>query len=82
MSLSKSRKRSCQYCATSCSAQRSFSALHRIKTFLRSTMGQDRLGSIAIINIERKYVNKTMQNDMQRIIDIFGCRSYRFSYFF
>ena len=68
--------------ATSCSAERSFSALRRIKTFLRSTMGQDRLSSIAVINIQRKYANKTMQNDMQRIIDIFGSRSNRSSYFF
>ena len=29
--------------ATSCSAEKCFSALRRIKTFLRSTMGQDRL---------------------------------------
>ncbi|XP_068756927.1 zinc finger MYM-type protein 1-like [Montipora capricornis] len=43
--------------ATSCSAERSFSALRRIKTFLRSAMGQDRLSSIAVINIERKYAN-------------------------
>ena len=61
--------------ATSCSAERSFSALCRIKTFLRSTMRQDRLSSIAVIYIERKYANKTMENDMQRIIDIFGSRS-------
>ena len=58
--------------ATSCSAERSFSALRRIKTFLRSTIGQYRLSSIAVINIERKYANKTMQDDVQRIIDIFG----------
>ena len=53
--------------ATLCSAERSFSALCHIKTFLKSTMGQDPLDSIAIINIEREYANKTMQNDMQRI---------------
>ena len=34
---------------TSCSAERSFSALHRIKRFLRSTMGQGRLSSVAVI---------------------------------
>ena len=68
--------------ATPCSAERSFSALHHIKTFLRSTMGQDRLSRIAVINIERKYANKTMQDDMQRIIDIFGRRSNRSAYFF
>ena len=62
--------------------ERSFSALHHNKKFLRDTMGQDRLSSIAVINIERKYANKTMQNDMKRIIDIFGSRSNRSSYFF
>ena len=67
--------------ATSRSAERSLSALRRIKTFLRSTMGRDRLSSIAVINIKRKYVNKAMQDDMQRIIDIFGRRSNRSSYF-
>ena len=40
------------------------------------------ISSIAVINIERGYANKTMQNDMQRIIDIFGRRSNRSSYFF
>ena len=34
----------------SCSSESSFSALRRIKTYLRSTMGQERLRSIAIIN--------------------------------
>ena len=60
--------------ATSCSAEKFFSALRRIKTFLRSKMGQDRL---TVINIE--YANKTMQDDMQTIIDIFGRGSNRSS---
>ena len=64
---------------TSSSAE---SAFRRIKTFLRSTMGQDRLSSIAVVDIERKYANKTMQNEMQRIIDIFVSRSNRSLYFF
>ena len=64
--------------ATSCSAKRSFSALRRLKTFLRSTMGQH----IALINIERAYPNSGVSNDMDRIIDIFGLRNGRDSYFF
>ena len=40
------------------------------------------ISSIAVVNIERGYANKTMQNDMQRIIDILGRRSNRSSYFF
>ena len=59
--------------ATSCSAERSFSALRRLKTYLRS---------IALINIERAYANCVVNNDMDRIIDIFGRRNGRDSYFF
>ena len=43
--------------ATSCSAERSFSALRRLKTYLCSTMGQQRVFNIALINIEGAYVN-------------------------
>ena len=64
--------------ATSCSAKRSFSALRRLKTYLRSTMGQH----IALNNIERAYPNSGVSNDMDRIIDIFGLRNGRDSYFF
>ena len=68
--------------ATSCSAERSFSALRRLKTYLRSTMGQQRVSNIALINIERAYANSVVSNDMDRSIDIFGRRNGRDSYFF
>jgi hypothetical protein len=68
--------------ATSSSAERSFSSLRRVKTYLRSTMGQQRLNSIALINIERAYANKTIANDMIEIIDTFGKRRGRDKYFF
>ena len=32
-------------------AERSFSALRRLKSYLRSTMGQERLNNIAILNV-------------------------------
>lgn len=68
--------------ATSCSAERSFSGLRRMKTYLRSTMGQERLNSIAVINIERAYSNTTIKNDMAKIIDTFARRHRRDVYFF
>ena len=43
--------------ATSCSAERSFSCLRRLKTYLRSTMLQERLSNLAIISIEPAFVN-------------------------
>ena len=58
--------------ATSCSAERSFSGLRRLKTYLRSTMGEKRLANIALINIEREYANRVIKEDMERIIDIFS----------
>ena len=65
--------------ATSCSAERSFSTLRRLKTYLRSTMGQQRVSNIALINIERASL---IFQDMDRIIDIFGRRKGRDIYFF
>ena len=40
--------------ATTVSVERSFSCLSRIKTFLRSTMGQERLSSLALASIEKE----------------------------
>lgn len=68
--------------ATSCSAERSFSALRRMKTYLRSTMGQDRLNNLAIINIERAASNRVLQLQMNEIIDTFGRRKNRGSLLF
>jgi len=38
---------------TTCSSERSFSTLRRLKTYLRSTMGSDRLNGLALLNIHR-----------------------------
>ena len=43
----------CTLPVTSCSAERSFSGLKRIKTAMRSTMGNDRLTSIALLHLQR-----------------------------
>ena len=44
----------CTIPVTSCEAERSFSALRRIKTFLRTTMGKERLNSLALLHIHRE----------------------------
>ena len=46
--------------------ERSFSALRRLKTYLRSTMGQQRVSNIALINIEKPYANSVVNNNMGR----------------
>ena len=44
---------SCTLPVTSCSSERSFSTLKRIKTYLRSTCGNERLTSLALMHIHR-----------------------------
>ena len=43
---------------TSATAERSFSSLRRVKTYLRSTMTQDRLSNLALLYIEREVSNQ------------------------
>ena len=44
----------CTIPVTSCEAERSFSALHRIKPFLRTTMAEDRLSGLTLLHMHRK----------------------------
>ena len=49
---------------TSCEAERSFSTLRRLKTYLRTTMNQECLNGLALLNIYNftTYIPPTMQN--------------------
>ena len=53
---------------TVASNERSFSCLRRVKNYLRSTMGQERLSSLGILAIEPDLVN---QLDLDALIDDF-----------
>ena len=44
-------------------------------------MGQQRVSNIALIHIERAYANFILENDIERIIDIFGSSTGRDSYY-
>ena len=53
---------------TTCSAERAFSGLRRLKTYLRNTMSQTRLNNIAVLNRHRSYVEAV---DIDNILDEF-----------
>ena len=53
---------------TSATAERSFSVLKHIKTYLRATMGQERLTHLAVLSIERE-LSKNI--DLDSVIDHF-----------
>ena len=58
---------------TSAECERSFSALKRIKTNLRSTMGEERLSDLAILSIESNSVSKYLcEHGHKSIIDEFA----------
>ena len=54
---------------TSASCERSFSSLKRIKTYLRSTMSQQRLSSLAILSVE-KDLSSTLS--LEAVVDTFA----------
>ncbi|KAI4466306.1 hat family c-terminal dimerization region [Holotrichia oblita] len=48
--------------------ERCFSTLNRIKTFLRNTMGQDRLSALAMLSIEKSFIKGICDYNEQRVI--------------
>lgn len=57
---------------TTSTAERSFSSLRRIKTYLRNTMGQARLNGLALANI-----HKERDIDIENVINIFSKKKTR-----
>ena len=68
--------------ATSASAEQSISSLRMLKTYLRNTMGQERLSSLALLHMERDYVNRVLSEDVDKMIDAFQRANGRIEYFF
>lgn len=57
---------------TTCSAERTFSTLRRLKTYLRNSCGQDRLSGLALMSTHR---NRNISTD--KVIDIFASKQDR-----
>ena len=72
--------------AASCTAERLFNTRRRTLTWLRSTMGQDRLQELSVISIEtfneRDISNKVLEEDMELLINKFASVGGRRDYFF
>ena len=62
--------------------ERSFSTIKRLKTYLRSTMLEERLNLLAVLNIHRDVCNKVVEEDMDKLINKFAEGSGRKLYFF
>lgn len=55
--------------ATTCEVERCFSSLRRLKTYLRSTMGEDRLTGLALMHIHQHI---TIENHIDEIVNDFA----------
>jgi len=55
---------------TTCTIERSFSTLRRVKTWLRSTMTEQRLSGLCILSIHRQKIDDL--NLIQGVVDEFS----------
>lgn len=62
---------------SNCTGERSFSHMKRIKNYLRSTMLQERLSALAILNIENELVKKI---DFEQLVEAFATTKSRRRY--
>ncbi|KAF4514077.1 UNVERIFIED_CONTAM: hypothetical protein B566_EDAN018909 [Ephemera danica] len=61
----------CTMPMTSAEAERVFSTLKRIKTFLRNSMGEERLNALAMLSIEKQFINSIIDFN-KKVIDRFA----------
>jgi len=57
---------------TTCTSERSFSFLKRIKTYLRSTMGENRLNGLALLNMHPEIIIEP-----EEVVDVYANKHHR-----
>ena len=55
--------------ATTCTTEKSFSTLHRVKKWLRSAMGTQRLSSLCMLSIRKNLIEKDRHTFLNRVIN-------------
>ena len=67
---------------TTCTIERSFSTLRRVKTWLPSTMADDRLPSLCMMSVHRQKAKEQKNAFMEIVINRFGSDSRRVQFLF
>lgn len=65
---------------TTCTVERSFSTLRRVKTWLRSTTGEDRLSSLCLLSVHRTRAKRP--DFEEKVIDLFGRKKRNLQFVF
>lgn len=55
-----------------CTVERSFSSLRRIKIWLRSTMVESHLSGLAMMNVHRKLIVNNLEDFVNKVVDKFA----------
>lgn len=71
-SIRKALKILCTLPCTTATVERSFSTLRRVKTWLRSTMGEERLSGLCLMSVHRTFVKEHQQLIEEKIINKFS----------
>ena len=58
--------------ATTCTAERSFSTLRRVKTWVRSTMGHERVSGLCMLSAHRERIKDNKEQFMATVMNEFG----------
>lgn len=67
---------------SSCEAERSFSALRRLKTWLRASMGQERLNGVVVCNVHKDRLDSLKrENICQQFVGSIETRKHMFGSF-
>lgn len=67
---------------TTCTVERSFSTMRRVKTWLRSTMADDRLSGLCMMSIHRAKIAENKQQLIDKVIDKFAQDHRRLQFLF
>ena len=70
--------------ATTCTIERSFSTLRRVKTWLRCTMTDERLSGLCMMSVHRKKIESAQNKKVfiESVIDKFGQDARRLQFLF
>ena len=64
--------------ATNSTSERSFSALRRVKTYLRSTMGQQRLNDLLLLHVHKEITDSL---NLKEVVNSFVNNEHRLQLF-
>ena len=68
--------------STTCTIERSFSTLRRVKTWLRSSMSDERLSGLCMMSVHRSKISSNKKEYIEKVIDMFGSESRRMKFLF